>query len=584
MKRTNLKAIFGAFLLAVILTSCASTPKKTPATLTKTESRAFWRIDGTDKNGNPSTVYIQGTFHLGDERIFPLSDEVQEAFKNADRYAGEISTQGYAELAALGPELNAPNKDGKLVTDHLTDDEKAFVQMAFGQNLPIVDPLEPWQIKTALSLMIYTNTGLGSEYGLDNNFIASLTQMGREWEGLDELQGLPQGFPAISAAWRISQESFLRSVPWINDIRIRAGVGITGNQGFDPGVTTRMYKSDTDPYYVDGRWITVYGLSKNVNYDLQWETKTEYNIGVDWDLFDHRLSGKIDVYKRYVDKLIYDINVAQPPAVYPKTTMNVGSMQNNGIEFELTGVPVRTSDFSYRTTLRGSHNITVLGKLWKDDIFYDTVSFPSPGSPGTAVRLEPGQRVGQFYIWKYAGIDEDGNWLLYDKDDNIIPAAEKKQEDKRYIGNALPDLVLSWDNTVTWKNFDFNMFFRSWIGHDVFNMTEMYYGLPNAINKNVLRSAYTRNAHIVQEKELCDYFIEDGTFLKLDAISAGYTLELGRMVRSIRFSLSGRNLLCLTGYRGIDPEVNTTGLTPGFEGLYLYPDTRVYTLGLQVNF
>lgn len=188
MKRTNLKAIFGAFILAVVLTSCASTPKKAPAKLTKTESRAFWRIDGTDKNGNPSTVYIQGTFHLGDERIFPLSEEVQEAFVNADRYAGEISTQGYADLAALGPELNAPNKDGKLVTDHLTEEEKAFVEMAFGPNLPIVDPLEPWQIKTALSLMIYTNTGLGSEYGLDNNFIASLSQMGREWDGLDELQ------------------------------------------------------------------------------------------------------------------------------------------------------------------------------------------------------------------------------------------------------------------------------------------------------------------------------------------------------------------------------------------------------------
>ena len=391
-------------------------------------------------------------------------------------------------------------------------------------------------------------------------------------------------FPALSAAWRISQESFLRSVPWINDLRIRAGVGVTGNQGFEPGVTTRMYKSDTDPYYVNDRWITVYGLSKNVNYDLQWERKTEFNLGVDWDLFDHRLSGKIDLYKRYVDKLIYDINVPQPPAVYPKTTMNVGSMQNNGIEFEIAGVPVRTRDFSWRTTLRGAHNETVLGSLWKDDIFYDTVSFPSPGSPGTAVRLQPNAKVGQFYVWKYAGIDADGNWLLLDKDNNIIPAAEKKQEDKRFIGNALPDLVLSWDNTLTWKNFDLNLFFRAWIGHDVFNMTEMYYGLPNAINKNVLTSAYTRNAHIVGEKELCDYFIEDGSFLKLDALSIGYTLELGRLIRSVRFSLSGRNLFCLTGYRGIDPEVNTTGLTPGFEGLYLYPDTRVYTFGLQVSF
>ena len=391
-------------------------------------------------------------------------------------------------------------------------------------------------------------------------------------------------FPGVSLAWRLSQESFMRQIPWINDLRLRAGFGITGNQGFDPGVTTRMYKSDTDPYYVDGRWVTVYGLSQNVNYDLQWETKMEFNAGVDWDFLDHRLGGKFDFYIRYVDKLIYEINVAQPPAVYPKTTMNVGSMKNVGLEFELTGVPVRTADLTWTSTVRGSHNVTRLGKLWQDNIFYDTVSFPSPGSPGTAVRLEPEQRVGQFFVWKYAGIDADGNWLLYDKDDNIIPATEKTQEDKRYTGNAIPDIVLSWDNTLTWKNLDFNIFLRSWIGNDVFNMTEMYYGLPNSINKNVLRTAYTRNAHISGEKELCDYFIEDGSFLKVDAVSLGYTFLFKKIIRSIRLSFAGRNLLCLTRYRGIDPEVNTTGLTPGFEGLYLYPDTRVYTFGLQVNF
>lgn len=188
MKKTNLKAILGAFVLALVLTSCASTPKKAPAALTKTESRAFWRIDGTDKNGNPSTVYIQGTFHLGDESIFPLSEEVQQAFLNSDRYAGEISTQGYSDLAALSPQLNAPNKDGKLVSEHLTEEEKAFMQMAFGENLPVVDPLEPWQIKTALALMIYTNTGLSADYGLDNSFISTLSQMGKQWDGLDELQ------------------------------------------------------------------------------------------------------------------------------------------------------------------------------------------------------------------------------------------------------------------------------------------------------------------------------------------------------------------------------------------------------------
>ena len=420
-------------------------------------------------------------------------------------------------------------------------------------------------------------------YSYDDRYLvsASLRHEGSSKFGDNNKWG---NFPALSAAWRISQESFMRDIPWINDLRLRAGVGTTGNQGFDPGVTTRMYKPDTDPYLVDGRWLTVYGLSKNVNYDLQWETKTEYNIGLDWDLFDHRFSGKIDVYRRFVDKLIYDIDVAQPPAVYPNTTMNVGSMRNDGIEFEFTGAPVRTGDLTWTSTIRGSHNITTLGSLWQEGIFYDTVSFPSPGSPGTAVRLEPKQRVGQFFVWKYAGIDEDGNWLLYDKDNNIIPATDKTIDDKRYTGNAIPDLVLSWDNSITWKNLDFNIFFRSWIGNDVFNMTEMYYGLPNSINKNVLKTAYTRNAHIVGEKELCDYFIEDGSFLKLDAVSVGYTIPLGKAVRSIRLSLAGRNLLCLTKYHGLDPEVNTTGLTPGFEGLYLYPKTRVFTFGVQVDF
>ncbi len=188
MIRTNIKTLFGALFLAVLLTSCASTPKKAPATLTKTESRAFWRIDGTDKNGKPSTVYIQGTFHLGDASIFPLSDEVQQAFLHADRHAGEISTKGYAELAQLGPVLNAPNKDGKLVTDYLNDEEKAFIQATFGENLEIINPLEPWQFTTALSMLVYLNTGLSAEYGLDNNFVASLSQLGKEWDGLDELK------------------------------------------------------------------------------------------------------------------------------------------------------------------------------------------------------------------------------------------------------------------------------------------------------------------------------------------------------------------------------------------------------------
>ena len=390
-------------------------------------------------------------------------------------------------------------------------------------------------------------------------------------------------FPGVSGAWRISSEHFMEDVTWLNDLRLRAGVGLTGNQGFSPGVTTRMYKSD-GPHYVNGEWITIYGLSKNVNYDLQWETKTDWNIGIDFDVLNHRLSGKFDYYVRHIGNLIYDIDVPQPPAVYPTTTKNVGGMISNGYEFEISGVPVQRNGWNWVSTIRASHNSTKLLSLLDQTTFYDTYSFPSPGSPGTAVRLAPGEEIGQFFIWKYAGIDEDGNWLLYDKDNNIIPAKEKTIEDKRYIGSSVPDIELSWDNTVTWKNLDFNVFFRSWIGHEVFNMTEMYYGLQNVTGKNIIASAITKNSHIVGEKELCDYFLEDGTFLKLESLSLGYTLKFKKHIESLRLSLSGRNLFTLTGYSGLDPEINTTGLTPGFEGLNMYPRTRIYTLGVQLNF
>ena len=401
-------------------------------------------------------------------------------------------------------------------------------------------------------------------------------------------------FPAVSAAWRISNESFMKNAKWLDDLRIRFGYGRTGNGWFAPGVTTRMYKYDTSSsvvrtWYFNGAWSSVYGLARNVNPDLQWETKDEYNFGVDFQVLKGRLSGKLDVYKRKVDNMIYDISVSQPPAVYDKTTMNVGSMENNGFEIELTGVPVQTKDWNYTTSLQISRNKTRLITLWGSQTNFDDYEFPTPGSPGKAVRLSPNEDIGRFYIWKYAGIADDGSWLLYDKDNNIIPAAEKTLEDKRHIGQAMPDVILSWDNSISWKNFDLSLFFRSWIGNDVFNMTEMYHGLQSASGQNTrnrLKTAFGRNANITGEKELCDYFLEDGSFLKLDAATLGYTLRIPSIksyIRSIRFTFTARNVFCLTKYRGIDPEVNSNGLTPGFEGLEVWPSTRVFTFGITLN-
>ncbi len=422
-------------------------------------------------------------------------------------------------------------------------------------------------------------------YSYANKYMAAVSA---RYEGISKLSpdqrwGL---FPSVSAGWRISEEAFMEDFDWLSDLKIRFGFGITGNADFGTGVGTRMYSPDTW-WLNSGRWFKTYGLAHNVNPDLKWEQKKEFNYGVDFAFFNHRLSGKVDVYRRKVDDLIYSISVPQPPAVHDQTTMNTGNLENKGFEIEMTGVVVDTKDWNYTTTIKASHNVTTLKSLWGSQTYWDRKGFEAPGSPGTAVRLVAGEDIGRFYLWKFAGFDEQGNWLLYNKDGEKIPANKKSQDDKCFMGNAIPKVVLAWENTVSYKNFDLSLFFRSWIGHDVFNKINMYYGLPNVTNQNVLKDAFEKNKDVKGEKELCDYWLEKGTFFKLDAMTLGYTFKIPaieKYVKSVRASITGRDLFCITGYSGLDPEVNTNGLEPGFEEQDVYPKVRSFTLGLQFNF
>ncbi|CAL1518015.1 SusC/RagA family TonB-linked outer membrane protein [Chitinophaga sp. MM2321] len=394
-------------------------------------------------------------------------------------------------------------------------------------------------------------------------------------------------FPAISAGWRISAEPFMRPVTFVNELKLRAGYGITGNAGFDPGTAMRMYGRDTW-WLVDGRWVSTYGLAHNQNVNLEWEKKKEINIGVDFSLFDNRLSGKVDVYQRTSDDMIYDISVSQPPAIHDKTTMNVGSLRNRGIEAELTWNAIQRNNWSYSSTLRGAHNKNTLVTLWGSQTWWDRKSFPAPGSPGSAVRLAPGEDIGQFYLWKSAGFSKEGNWLLYDKDGKVFDVSQqsKSLQDKRFVGNAIPKVILSWDHAFSYKNFDLNLYMRGWFGYDVFNMINMYYSLPNVKEQNVLKSAFEEHKNIKGEKELTDYWLEKGNFVKIDVITLGYRFDTERLkyIKNLRLYLSGRDLFTITRYSGLDPEVDINGLEPGFEGLNVYPKTRSFTFGVQANF
>lgn len=394
-------------------------------------------------------------------------------------------------------------------------------------------------------------------------------------------------FPGLSAGWRISQEPFLRDVSFINDLKLRAGYGETGNEGFDAKVASRMYSADTW-FLQDGNWFRTYGVMHNQNPNIKWEVKKEYNLGLDFSILENKLSGRIDFYKRKIDDLIYDISVSQPPAIHDKTTMNVGSMQNTGYEFELNYKAVSKEHFTYSTGIVASHNKSILNTLWGSQTFTDRKDFPAPGSPGSAVRLYPGEDIGRFYIWKFAGFTDDGYWQLYDKDGNIFDVRERSKTvgDKAFVGNAIPTLQLSWNNQFSYKNWDASIYMRSWIGHDVFNMINMYYSLPNVKGQNVLAEAYDKHKNIKGEKELSDYWLEKGTFLKVDALNIGYSFNNNviKPIKSLRIYATARDLFVFTNYTGLDPEVNINGLEPGFEERNVYPKTRTFMMGLQINF
>lgn len=402
-------------------------------------------------------------------------------------------------------------------------------------------------------------------------------------------------FWAVSGGWRLSNEAFMRDIRWIDDLKIRLGYGVTGNNGFGNGYTTRMYTAN-DMWPTNGIWQPGYGSVRNINPDLKWEEKSELNVGFDFALFDNRLWGKFDLYYRQVNDMLYNVNAPMPPMVHDTVMKNIGSLENRGWEFELGGDIVRSKNFRYTSSVRLSHNKTRINRLGDDGFFLDEVTFPSPGNPGTAVRLQNGLELGQFFIYKYAGLDENGKWLIYDKNNEIVPAIDGSTsnliaENKHFVGNAIPKVILSWDHTFKYKNWDLSVYLRSWLDYDVFSQVNMYYGLANDSQLNVLKSAYTRNRNIKDEKILCDYWLDDGSFLKIDAINLGYTLDLRkwtRYIQSAKLYLTIRDLAVFTNYNGLNPEIGINGLYPGFEYVNdtasMYPQTTRFTLGVQITF
>ena len=398
-------------------------------------------------------------------------------------------------------------------------------------------------------------------------------------------------FPAVSVGWRISDEKFMKGLSWIDDLKVRYDYGVTGNQEIGNYNSLATYRA-FGWYQYNGNRFHVWGPSKNTNSELRWEKGHNQNVGLDFSLFSHKVTGSFNYFHRKQSDLLGDYSVPVPPNLFSTIYTNVGTLRNTGFELDVTVNAVRTKDFTYSFTLVGATNnnkfVSFSNDIYKGQKYYSTCSMANPNNPGYLQRIEEGERIGNYFTYRYAGVDKKGDWLIYDKKGNVIPVAQGTEEDKSVTGNGLPKFTGSMTHNFTYKNFDLSVALRGAAGFDIFNVHDFYFGLQS-MTTNQLTTAYSKNAHITTGKNvITDYFIEPGDYLKIDNVTLGYTMNLNRKyIEKIRLFGTANNLYTFTKFTGVDPstyEVN--GLTPGtFGGGYnYYPSAFQFILGLQVSF
>lgn len=430
-------------------------------------------------------------------------------------------------------------------------------------------------------------------YSLDEKylFMASVRREGSSRFGINNQWGT---FPAASVGWRISKERFMEGLTGVSDIKLRAGIGVTGTIASDPYLSQISYNfTRTEGAFIGGKWVPGFVPARNFNPDLRWEKKEEINAGVDFGFLKNRINGSVDFYSRKVKDLLYDFPVPVPPYLINSMLINAGTMKNEGLEVLLNIVPIQTANLQWNTGFTYSTNRNKLVSL-SNDQFEASNDFFDAGYTGEPIqvsthRVKVGEPIGRFFVWKSVGLDEKGAWLVENKDGEVIPIANATPEDRQYYGNGIPKHVMGWNNSVGYKNFDLAVNMRGAFGFDILNFQSMFYNNPKNKAYNMLSTAYDPIDGKVLNNDLVyvSNYIEKGDYWKIDNVTFGYTLPntVLKGLKNARIFVSGLNLATITGYTGIDPEgVDMTGFAPGSDQRDKYPTTRTFTAGLSVTF
>ncbi len=403
-------------------------------------------------------------------------------------------------------------------------------------------------------------------------------------------------FPSASAAWRISDESFmepLRNV--LTNVKLRAGYGVTGNQeGIAPYNSITLLgqasgAASANYTYYDGetgKWLTAYGIVQNPNPNLKWEQTAQTNIGLDVTLYN-RVNVTLEYYYKYTSDLLFTYAVPMPPNLYNKILANVGNLSNKGVEISVNAALIQQSNFKWNVDVNFAANKQKIDKLSNQNYTTDAVSYTDltgvRGQSGVMVQVvKEGYVPGTFYGWKLDSISATGKYILHD----YTGDGKIKDDDKVVLGDAQPDFSAGLGMSFEWKNFDLGFSFYGIFGQTLFNATYMSvmddsrlptYNVPDAAITDKLNDS----------PKFCDYWLEDGSFVRLQNVTLGYTLPFknNNLIKKARLYVTAENVFILTKYSGLDPEINLDGLDyVGVERFNNYPKPRTISFGINVNF
>lgn len=443
-------------------------------------------------------------------------------------------------------------------------------------------------------------------------------------------------FPSASLAWRMEQEEFMKNISWLSQLKIRVSYGVTGNQSIDPYSTFSMYGSNSNLYYADGSGnaqtaFTVTNLSNN---SLKWEKTASWNGGVDFGLFNSRLSGTLDVYQKKTTDLLIS-RTLPGSAGFGSTYYNQGSMKNTGVELSLNAQIVDKKDWKWSLSGNIGFNkskISELGLLPSDfgflgeNIGYYGNSIGDHFGVGH-IFLE-GKAPGLFFGYVTQGIvqpeditdqgvkyiKKDGTVGYYQTFNKVTPVAgdikfvdndgdgDVNVNDRDIIGDPNPDFTYGFSTSISWKNLSLSAAFTGVQGRDILNTNNRYINTPGTKSNNLTRKAFqnmwTESNHsnlypsstFVVQNYVMDRYVEDGSYLRCSDITLNYVLpkvwmkKIGFQNASVYASV--KNAFIITDYSGYDPEVNSfafDGLRPGVD-MSSYPTPRSFIFGLNLTF